>query len=368
MSLQGLDNLDFNWSLRNTLTINNDVLVEGDLTTTGFIFDGGVPIDILDDNNVWTGHNAFPNFQPTFLAPVADEDMSTVDYMNTAFTGLGVSLLPLVNAWTGANSFIALPTITNNATALTNEAVNKTTADAYVATYTGNLGTANVWTGTNTFSNVNVPAPATANAFGNKTYVDTAIATFNVGGNVDYQESIIQFGDPALVLTLDPAVYSFQIVCMVGSGGLGSPAGTVATGNAVKSFGGSGGYASFKIPAFTGNHTYSIVESSPGSGLYYSTYNNQSSANIITVISGSIGAETASGAGGGGFVSAGITGTQFILGSTEPLQNPITNDAITKSYNIGCLNGYGQGGSFRWDTGVSVAPTGFYALFIKFRK
>ena len=370
MALQGLDELDISWTLRNTLTIDNDVLIKGDLNTTGFIYDGGIPIDVINDNNVWTGKNTFTNFQPTFLAPVADEDMATVDYMGTAFTGLGAGLLPLNNAWTGANSFIALPTLSNNATAGTNEAVNKTTADTYVGTYTGNVGTANVWTGNNTFTNtVVVPAPASLNAFGTKKYVDDEITAFNAaGGNVEYQESLIQAGSAPLVLTLDPAVYSNMIVCMVGAGGLGAPAGTVATGATVKSFGGSGGYACFKIPAFTGNHTYSIVETSPGSGVYVSTYEVQDGTNLLTLGSGGVGSVTASGLGGSGGLAPSISGMQFILGSVEPLQNPITNDAITKSYNIGCLNGYGQGGSFRWDTGTTVAPTGFYALFIKFRK
>lgn len=369
MSLQGLDELDINWTLRNTLTINNDVLVKGDLTTTGFIYDGGISVDVINDNNVWTGKNTFTNFQPTFLAPVADEDMATVTYMNTAFTGLGAGLLPLNNAWTGANSFIALPTLTNNATALTNEAVNKTTADTYITSYTGNVGTANIWTGDNTFTNtVIVPVPASLNAFGTKKYVDDEITAFNLVGNVEYQESLIQIGSVPLALTLDPAVYSNMIVCMVGGGGLGAPAGTVATGTTAKSFGGSGGYACFKIPAFNGNHTYSIVETAPGSGVYVSLYEVQDSTNLVTVGSGGVGAETVSGTGGTGAVAPSISGTQFILGSVEPLQNPITDDTITKSYNIGCLNGYGQGGSFRWDTAVSVAPTGFYALFIKFRK
>lgn len=370
MSLQSLNGLDINWYLRSSLTVDNDVLVEGDLNTTGFIYDGGIPLDIQDDNNVWTGHNSFTNFQPTFLAPVADEDMTTYDYMSTAFTGLGAGLLPTNNAWTAQNSFIALPTITNNAVALTNEAVNKVTADAYIATYTGNLGTANIWTGTNTFSNVmNVPTPVLPNAFGNKKYIDDEIIAFNAGGgNIEYVESLIQFGAGPLTVNLDPAIYSNMIVCMVGAGGLGAPAGTVVTGATVKSFGGSGGYACFRIPAFIGNHTYSIQEPVPASGDYLSVYEVQDSTNLVLVGAGLSGSVGASGAGGSGGVAPSISGTQFILGSVEPLQNPITDDTITRSYNIGCLNGYGQGGSFRWDTGTTVAPSGFYALFIKFRK
>jgi len=362
MSLQGLNSLDIDWTLRDTLTINNDVLVEGDLNTTGFIYDGGIPLDIQDDDNVWTGKNAFTNFQPTFLAPVADEDMATVDYMSLAFAGLGAGLLPTNNTWTGSNSMVQLPVLTNNATALTNEAVNKATADAYVATSTGNLGTVNVWTGDNTFTGkVIVPTPASLNAFGNKKYVDDAITAFNVaGGNIEYVESVITGG--TLNVTLDPAIYSNMTVCLISAGGLGAPGGTVPTGNAIKSFGGSGGYACFKIPAFVGTQVYDLTTAG------FSIYRLQDGTALTTTSNGQTGAETASGAGGGTAGAPSITGIQRILGSVEPLQNPITDDTITRSYNIGCLNGYGQGGSFRWDTGATVAPTGPYALFIKFRK
>ena len=259
MSLQGLNSLDIDWTLRDTLTINNDVLVEGDLNTTGFIYDGGIPLDIQDDDNVWTGKNAFTNFQPTFLAPVADEDMATVDYMSLAFAGLGAGLLPTNNTWTGSNSMVQLPVLTNGATVGTNEAVNKATADAYVATSTGNLGTVNVWTGDNTFTGkVIVPTPASLNAFGNKKYVDDAITAFNVaGGNIEYVESVITGG--TLNVTLDPAIYSNMTVCLISAGGLGAPGGTVPTGNAIKSFGGSGGYACFKIPAFVGTQVYDLT-------------------------------------------------------------------------------------------------------------
>jgi hypothetical protein len=162
MSLAGLDELDLSWTLRNTLTINNNATIEGNLNTTGAIYDGGIPITITGNNNIWTGNNLFSNFQPTFLAPVADEDMTTFDYMDTEFTtpALGTSFLPLNNTWTGDNSFQACPEITNQATPATNEAVNLNTLNAYLATQTGQLGTVNTWTGTNTFTGaVNVPTP-----------------------------------------------------------------------------------------------------------------------------------------------------------------------------------------------------------------
>lgn len=361
MSLAGLDELDLSWTLRNTLTINNDVEVKGDLNSTGFVYDGGIPIVVLPTDNVWTGLNSFPNFQPTFLAPVADEDMTTYDYMDTTFTGLGNSFLPLDNSWTGNNTMTDLPTITNAATAATNEAVNLSVLNAYLPT-TNVLGANNTWTGENQFTNkVIVPTPTTDQMFANKKYVDDAIDAFNLTEPTFYQEVLSQNG--SIAITCDPASFSSMTVCIVGAGGNGAPVGTTPTGANVKSFGGAGGYIAFQIPAYTGVATLEVATIQ--AAWSYFVLNG-------TIIAGASAGEdgdvTESGEGGGTNLGGGLLSAQRLFGGLEPLQNPVSNDAITSSYNIGVLNGYGQGGSFRWDTGTVVSPTGFYALFIKFRK
>jgi len=370
MSIAGLDELDLSWTLRNTLTINNDVTVEGDVNTTGAIYDGGIPITITGDNNVWTGHNTFVNFQPTFLAPVADDDMTTKDYMVTAYTNVGTAFLPLNNTWTGFNNMSngTLPTITNQATPGTNEMVNLNTLNAYLATQTGQLNTANTWTRQNTFTNkVNVPAPVTLAQFGNKTYVDAEITAYNLaGGNIEYQEILSQ-GGTSTNITLDPALYTGMYVCMVGAGGWGVVAGAPVVAGTI-TYGGSGGFAVFKIPAFTGTATYSITASTPLVVNGTSTFTNSNGQALVSVSSGQTPIDSVSnGAGGTVTLFNGMLGVQTIQGTTGI---PITNTAslVEYSFNVGCLNGYGQGGSFNNTTSVAVVPTGLYCLLIKFKK
>lgn len=367
MALAGLDELDFSWTLRNTLTIDNDVTVEGDVNTTGAIYDGGIPTTITGANNVWTGHNLFSNFQPTFLAPVATEDMTTYDYMNTTFTGVGVNYLPLNNTWTGFNTAGALPILTNQATLGTNEMVNLNTLNAYLATQTGQLNTANVWTKQNTFTNVlNVPAPLTLAQFGNKDYVDNEIAAYNAaGGNIEYVEILAQSG--ITNIQLDPALYTGMYVCMVGAGGFGADVGAPAVPGTI-TYGGSGGYAAFKIPAFPGTATYSITPATPLVVNGTSTFLKPGGIPLVSVSSGQTPTtSTSNGAGGTVTLFNGMTGVQIIQGTTGI---PITDTAspVQYSFNVGCLNGYGQGGSYNFTTLASVAPTGLYCLLIKFKK
>lgn len=365
MSLAELNELNLSWTLRNTLTINNDVSVEGDLNLTGAIYDGGLPVTITGLDNVWTGNNMFQNFQPTFLDPVADEDMTTFDYMDNAFSTpyLGSTFLPLNNSWTGSNMFQECPTLNNLATVGTNEMVNLNTLNAYLATDTGQLGTVNTWTGTNTFTNkVIVPTPVTLAQFGNKKYVDDEIAAFNAaGGNIEYQEILSQNGSTAI--TLDPATYTGMYVCIVGKGGNGAIAGTVPIpGNTGKSFGGAGGYACFKLPAFTGAASLEVATIQSGWSYFY-----LNGVQLAGASAGLDGDNGASGDGGGSYYFAGLSGGQNVIGSVETYQL-VANPAINYSYNSAVLNGYGQGGSYVWANGTTVAPTGFYCLLIKFKK
>lgn len=364
MSLQGIQDLDESWTLRNQLTINNNVEVMGDLNTTGFIYDGGIPVNIQASNNTWTGTNEFQTYLPTYLDPVANNEMATKNYLDGAVVGLGAGLLPTNNVWAGFQRLTALPTITNNAGAGTNQLVNKGVVDSYIASTTGALGTTNVWSGSNSFANVmSVPTPATDFAFANKKYVDDSITAFNAsGGKVEYVE-LTASGN----LTCDPAIYSGCTICLVSGGGYGyntNPA--FPTGTSIKSFGGSGGYAVFKVPAFTGNAGV-VIANNTSTIVGSASFTLPNGSVIASITCGTNGANAVSGTGGVVTLGAGLTGVQRITGSTEPFQAPITNDAITKNYNIGVTNGYGNGGSYNYLTGVSVAPTGGYCLQIKYK-
>ena len=253
-----------------------------------------------------------------------------------------------------------LPTITNAATAATNEAVNLSVLNAYLPT-TGVLAANNTWTGENDFRNkVIVPTPTTDSMFGNKKYVDDEITAFNALG-VSYQEVLSQNGSVAI--TCDPNTFTSMTVCLVGAGGNGAVAGAVPTGDNAKSFGGAGGYVAFQIPAYSGVATLEI-----GTIQASWTYFVLNGTTLAGASAGEDGDSGSSGESGGGDVLNGLLNGQRLFGKDEPYQNPVSDDTIQYSYNIGVLNGYGQGGSFRWDTGTRVNPTGFYALFMKFRK
>ena len=362
MSLQGIQDLDESWTLRNQLTINNNVEVEGDLNTTGFIFDGGIPVNIQASNNTWTGKNAYTITLPTYLDPVANDEMATKNYLDGAVVGLGNGLLASNNTWTAYNKMTGLPVITNNATAGSNELVNKAVVDGFIGSSTGSLGTNNVWSAVQTFSNVvSVPTPLVDGAFANKKYVDDSITAFNAsGGKIEYVE-LTASG----TLTCDPAIYSGCMICMVSSGGWGTDVNPpVITGANTKSFGGSGGFAVFKVPAWTGNANLTITNNTL-TFIGNTQFTLPNNATIASIGGGGNASGVASGSGG--VFLTGLPNIQKINGSVEPFQSPITNDAITKSYNIGVLNGYGNGGSFNYLTGTNVPPTGGYCLQIKYK-
>jgi hypothetical protein len=371
MSIQGLNYFRENWTLNNSLTINANVEVQGDLNTTGFIYDGGVPVNIQASNNVWTGTNAFTNSVPTFLDPVADTQMATKNYLDTAVVGLGDALLPLDNTFTGTNTFSGLPVIANAGAGAT-DVINKTGADALVNASTGALATNNVWTGTNTFNNVvNVPTPLVDGAFANKQYVDDAITTFNAGGGkIEYFE--YNDDDQINLITCDPAIYSSMMVVLVAGGGFGSDG--TGGGVAGTSFGGAGAMCAFKIPAFLSDPNSSarinFLSSVKGGVRGYAQFvtDNATAGNVtlVQVNSGADGTTTTSGAGGTATIAAGVSGIQVVNGSSEPFQPTSASPAITRSYNIACLNGFGCGGS-QIIGQPEVLPTGNYALVVKFR-
>jgi len=62
-----------------------------------------------------------------------------------------------------------------------------------------------------------------------------------------------------------------------------------------------------------------------------------------------------------------MLGVQTIQGTTG-IPNTDTASLVVNTFNIGCLNGYGQGGSFNNTTAATGNPTGLYCLLIKFKK
>lgn len=370
MSLDGLNNLVQDWTLNNSLTMN-DVNVEGDLNTTGFIYGGGVTFNLLASNNTWTGENTYSNHLPTYLLPSSNTHMDTKQYADTTFNNIGNNLLPLNNTWTGSNTFNVLPKVNSNASS-GNQVVNKNTADNSISSYTGSLNTANTWTGNNYFNTtslvtLSVPTPTADNHIANKGYVDTAITNFNAsGGKVElfeYQNS----GN--LNVTCDPTIYSSMIVCMVSGGGYGN-LNTTPTASSTISYGGSGSMVVWKMPAFTGNALYQAVYNTRTSVGYSKFFYTDSNIQLFGLSNGTNGSQSASGTGGTlnyRDSKIAVDQNQIISGRTETIQNPITNPNIFRCANIACYNGFGLGGSFNFSTGADYPPTNNYLLLIKFK-
>lgn len=369
MSIDGLNNLVQDWTLNNSLTIN-DAVIEGDLTTTGFIYGGGVTNTLLSTNNTWTGENNYTLHLPTYQLPTADTHMSIKQYTDTAYNNIGSNLLPLNNTFSGSNTFNVLPKINNNATS-GNQLVNKAVVDAKISSYTGSLNTNNSWTGNNYFNtrtdigvDLVVPTPTADQHFANKGYVDSAISSFNAsGGKVELTE----YGTSGtFTITCDPAIYSSMIICMVSGGGYGN-INTTPTANSIISYGGSGAIVVWKLPAYTGNASYSTTFNTRTT-VGFSSFTRGSQ--LLGVSNGGNGSSTASGVGG--ILSyrdsaLGVDQYQLVNGRTETIQTPITNPLITKCNNIAVWNGFGLGGSFNFSTGADVPPTNNYLLVIKFK-
>ena len=368
MSLDGLNSLVKDWTLNNSLTIK-DATIEGDLTTTGFIYGGGVTNSLLSSNNTWTGENNFTSSLPTYQPPTLSSHMSTKQYVDTTFNNIGNNLLPLNNTFSGSNTFNVLPKFSNNANA-GDELVNKATCDNSVLGYTGGTNTNNSWIGSNYFNtstgDLLVPTPTADQHLANKSYVDNSIVNFNSsGGKVELVE-IASSGNTNI--TCDPTIYSSMIVAMLSGGGYGN-LNTTPTAQSIISFGGSGGLLVFKMPAYTGNAVYSATFNTRTT-VGFSRFFAPDGTQMFGISNGSNGSSSASGTGGVinyRDSNIGVDQNQIVSGRTEPRQSPITNPTITKCNNICCWNGYGLGGSFNFTTGADVAPTNNYLLLIKFK-
>lgn len=369
MSLEGLNDLVQDWTLNNSLTIQ-DATIEGNLTTTGFIYGGGVTNALLSSNNTWTGENNYTTSLPSYQLPTSNNHMATKQYVDTTFNNIGSNLLPLNNTFTGSNIFNVLPKFSNNANA-GNELVNKATCDNSILGYTGGTNSNNTWLGQNYFNtsplnDLLVPTPTADQHLANKSYVDNAVTNFNnSGGKVELSE-IASSG--SFNITCDPTIYSSMIVCMLSGGGYGN-ANTTPTSQSIISFGGSGGLIVFKMAAFNGNAVYQATyntRTTVGFSKFYASDGTQ----MFGMLNGGNGSSSASGSGGilnYRDPSIGVNQNQIVYGRTESRQSPITNPNIIRCNNICCWNGYGLGGSFNFSTGGESSPTNNYLLLIKFR-
>lgn len=363
MSVQGLNNLATSWTLQSDFTCGSSVTIDGDLTATGTIH-GGTSAGTTS-NNIWTGTNSYTQFMPTFIAPVNNDDFNTTGYTTSQLQlqSPGAPLTLLDNTWTGTNNFsLSVPKYTNQATA-DNEGVNKNQADTTMNTLSPNILTAsNTFTGLNAFSTTICPTPVNNGDFANQQYVTDSINTFNAaGGKIVYEEYTTL--DTNITFTCDPALFSCFIGCGIAGGGYGTTAPTIIPGSTAKSFGGAGGFCVIKVPAFTGNGTITIDSAIRG-GFNAETSITLPAAlgSIIDPQGGHDGTTTSSGVGG---VNNGSYPCQQITGGFVPFQT-IADGTINYSYNVGCLNGYGMGGSYTYGTGVEVLPTSGYVLLIKF--
>ncbi len=369
MSLDGLNDLVQDWTLNNSLTVN-DITVEGNLTTSGFIYGGGFINNLLITNNVWTGENTYTNYIPNYQLPTLNTHMATKQYVDTAFNNIGNNLLPLNNTFTGSNTFNVLPKFTNNANA-GDELINKAVCDNSVLAYTAGLSSTNNWTGNNSFitsggNDLIIPTPTADRHLANKGYVDNEIINFNLsGGKVE----LVEIGTAGTTsISCDPAIYSAMIVCMVTGGGYGN-LDTTPTAQSIISFGGSGGMLVFKLPAFSGNASYQATFNTRTT-VGDSKFTTSGGTQLFGMTNGTNGSSSASGTGGGlnyRDTSLGVGQNQILSGRTEPRQSPITNPAINKCANICCYNGFGLGGSFNFSTGADVPPTNNYCLVIKIK-
>jgi hypothetical protein len=363
MSVQGLNNLATSWTLQSDFTCGSDVTIQGDLTSTGTIH-GGTSSGTTS-NNIWTGTNSYAESMPTFIVPVNNDDFNTTGYTTSQLQlqSPGASLTLLDNTWTGANNFsLSVPRYTNYALA-GNEGVNKDQADSTMNTLSPSiLAASNTFTGLNTFSTTICPTPVNNGDFANQQYVTDSINSFNTaGGRIVYEEYTTL--DTTLTFTCDPALFSCFIACAIAGGGYGTTTPAVIPGSTSKSFGGAGSYSVIKIPAFIGNGSINIDSAIRG-GLNADAEITIPAApgTIISAEGGSDGTTTTSGVGG---VDFGSFPCQRITGGVVPFQT-IADGTINYSYNVGCLNGYGMGGSYTYGTGVEVLPTAGYVLLIKF--
>lgn len=378
MSLQGIEDLDTEWFMNNTLTVNNNVIVDGNITTTGFVYDGGIPLDYLNTNNVWTGQNVYTNDLPTYLDPVANNQMATKNYLDGAVVGLGDGLLITNNNWSANNGMTNLPVITE--TAVADQLLNKSGTDADINADTGKLTTTNVWTKQNTFNNVvSVPSidnnpTADLQRFVNVSYINNKISSYIPEPQFDFFQ--YAFGDVGTRnFTCDPNGFSGCLVLMCSSGGRGTfnlpPSPHVPTSND-QTFGQAGGFAAFKLPAWSGNAIFGFSASAYGGVVGSCQFDLPAAPPAIpTTVCGITNGAWGSNPVEGGAVSFSslnnFTDGQAIKGN-QAATLPTPSLTTFYCYNPGVYNGLALGGSYNDVTGISIPPTGGGCVIFRFKK
>ena len=373
MSVKQLVDGDYttSFSLGNNLTINNNATVDGDLIADGFIYNGGVSIDVLGTNNTWTGTNNFTNHAPTCLLASNPDDIVNGDYMTANANNIGSSLLGSANLFTGDNTFDTLP-ILSGSTAVGGELVNKTQADTAINNTTSGaiLASNNNFTGLNDFVNTIVANdPVSGADFSTKKYVDDIVANYNAtGGNV----SSTEVNTPKGVInstSITPAQMSNALavhVSIVGAGGdaFDDPANPAP----VTFYGGSGGFISALLPPLDRDYEIEIG----GSKNYIRWETPLASTSVTRIYLNANEGEDyqlplAVGRGGTAYADWDETG-----GSTDPVADNIKgfqsiggtqidgigyNSALNTNNTQGVYNGTGTGASYSKPSGAPPASS-----------
>jgi len=365
MSISGLNNLRQDWRLGNSLTIGGDLVVDGDTSSTGFVYNDGIPVVPITGNaNVWTNTNEYTQV-PTFIAPIANEDMATVDYSATQAETAGSAYQSTTNTWSGVNTMDNLPELPN--VGVSNPTLmNQTTADSQLGNIQINpanpSGTS--FTKQQTFTaeaTVTTASITTNNNFVNKKYVDDLLATFNSGGGiVEIQEFLTTATIPC-----DTTTYSSWLVAVVSGGGYGQSTVTTSLNG---TYGGSGGFAVMTIPAFNGTATFtkmSYAYRQSQDAFFKTTPTGGSPLTYFTVVGGANGDDNG---GAGGIVTSipsGLSGIQQVTGGQGGIIPAPVPAGVIYTPNPAVWNGFGMGGSTI--AGVDVLPTGCYCLIVKFK-
>jgi hypothetical protein len=131
----------------NTTNIANTAFVTNAVTTAGANY-----VDLTSTQNI-TGAKSFNTTLPTSTqTPTTTTQLTTKTYVDSAITTGTSNLLAGTNVWTGTNAFNTnLPTSTQTPTTST-----QLTTKAYVDSVAGavSLGSKNVWTNENDFTNI----------------------------------------------------------------------------------------------------------------------------------------------------------------------------------------------------------------------
>lgn len=381
MSVKQLIDGDYttSFTLGNTLTINNNTTVDGDLKVNGFIYDGGVTNDVLATNNTWTGTNNFQNHAPTCLTATNPDDIINNTYMTTNADNIGSSLLGSANIFTGDNTFNTLP-ILSGATAVGGELVNKTQTDTAINNTTAGaiLASNNNFTGLNDFVNtILANDPVSGAEFSTKKYVDDIVANYNAtGGNVLTTEISTPKGVVVnnSITAVDMANATAIHVSIVGAGG--NAVDDPAIPAPVTFYGGSGGFISALLPPLDRDYEIEL-----GSSKNYIRWDTSLASTVVTRIylNANEGADfTIGGTGKGGTAFSDWDETG---GSTTPVAENIQgfqsiggtqidgigyNSLLNTNNTQGVYNGKGIGASYSKPSGAPVATTpagDAYALY-----